>query len=319
MHIGRRALGWGVFFIVVGAVSLAARQGWLDARVLSDVGRLWPLILVAIGIGLILERSPFGALGSAIVGATFGLLVGGVLATGPVGLGCVGVDSGPAGFATSPRGDLFTGTTASVRLHLSCGELTVTPVSGSGWAVNGVSDRLAVRSGPDSLEVEPTGGTFFLPADRGRARVEVTVPTAVTVALSLLLDAGRLEADLGGARLSSLAGTVNAGDGRVDLSAATVSTLSLTVNAGNLDLWLPATSTRADVTVNAGKVSVCVPDGVGLRVTSTEVLASTTFGVGFSRQDGAWVSANWATATQRTELRLTINVGSATVGNGGCS
>jgi hypothetical protein len=318
MHIGRRALGWGVFFIVVGAVALAARQGWLDARVLSDVGRLWPLILVAIGIGLILERSAFGALGSALVGATFGLLVGGVLASGPgLGLGCVGIDSGPR-VGPTPQVGLFEGPTASVRLHLSCGELTVTTASGSGWAVSGVSDRLDVRSGPDSLDMEPTGGTFFLPTDRGAGRVEVRVPTIPTVALSLVLDAGRLEADLAGARLSSLSGTVNAGDGRLDLSSAQVDALSLTLNAGNLDVWLPSTSTGADVTVNAGKVNVCAPDGVGLRVASTEVLASTTFGEGFSRQDGAWVSANWATATQRADLRLTINVGASTVRSGGC-
>jgi len=48
------------------------------------------------------------------------------------------------------------------------------------------------------------------------------------------------------------------------------------------------------------------------------VLASTTFGAGFSRQGDAWLSADWATAAQRSELGLTVNVGAANVRTGGC-
>jgi hypothetical protein len=319
MRVGRRALGWGVFFIVVGSVSLGARAGWLDAPTLANVGHLWPLILVAIGIGLILERSALAVLGTVLVAAIFGLLVGGALAAGPgFGLGCVGGGGAPDGFPTGTRSGSFAGTTADVRLHLSCGDLTVTTVAGNDWAVAAWSDRFEVNSGPDSLDLTTTSGTFFLPPGRSAVRAGVTVPTAPTVALSLTLDAGNLDADLSGAVFSTVSGTLNAGNGRIDLSAARADALTMTINAGDLTLWLPGSTTQADLTVNAGKVAVCVPDGVGLRVTSTEVLASTTFGPGFSKQADAWVSADWATATQRADVRMTINVGSATVGTGGC-
>jgi hypothetical protein len=319
MRVGRRALGWGVFFIVVGALVLGAHEGWLDVRSLADFGRFWPLILVAIGIGLILERTAFAPLGSILVAATFGVLVGGALATGPgFSLGCVGDGGGSSGQPATARTGSFAGTTADVRLHLSCGDLTVTTAAGNAWSVDGTSDRFAVTSGPDSLDLTTSSGTFFLPPGRSPVRAGVTVPTAPTVALSLTLDAGNLEADLAGGSFSSVSGTVNAGNGRIDLSSARADSLSLTLNAGNLAIWLPSTTTQAGITVNAGKIDICVPDGVGLRVSSTEVLASTDYGPGFSRQGDAWVSADWATATQRADVRMTINVGSATVGTGGC-
>jgi hypothetical protein len=212
----------------------------------------------------------------------------------------------------------FAGTTAEVRLHLSCGDMTVTTAAGNAWAVEGTTDRFEVESGPDLLDVTTKSGTFFLPPGRASAKAAVTVPTAPTVALSLTLDAGNLEADLAGGSFSAVSGTVNAGNGRIDLSSARAASLSLTLNAGNLSVWLPASTTQAGITVNAGKLDLCAPDGVGLRVSSTEVLGSTSFGPGFSRQGDAWVSPDWATATQRADVRMTINVGSANVGTGGC-
>jgi hypothetical protein len=318
MRVSRRALGWGVFFVVVGIVALAVRAGWLEARLFADIGRLWPLVLVAIGVGLILERTAVGALGSILIGATFGLLVGGVLATGPAfGLGCAtsATDASPGG--PTPRTGSFAGAAGTVALHLACADLQVAAGPGSAWALNGITDRLRVQEAPDRLAIEPADG-FFLPTGQGADRLIVTVPTTPVLDLSLVLDAGRLDADLAGARLSSLSATINAGTGRLALGGAQVQGMSLTLNAGDLGLVLPSSATQATVTVNAGQIKVCVPEGVGLRVTSSDVLASTTFGDGFSREGDAWVSPGWATAAQRIEMSVTVNVGAAHVSSGGC-
>ncbi|MFI5254703.1 MAG: LiaI-LiaF-like domain-containing protein [Candidatus Limnocylindrales bacterium] len=317
MRIWRRALGWGVFFIVVGIVALGARLGWFDVRFISDIGRLWPLILVAIGVGLILERTSLGPLGNIVVGATFGLLVGGVLANGPgIGLGCVDLNGQP-GSEPAQVGS-FTSESASVRLHLACGELDVSTASGTGWQVGGASERIAVGFGSSTLYVSPSSGGFVFPTGRAADLVTVQLPTGPITDLDLTLDAGRLEADLANARLSGLSGTINAGDGRIDLSSTQVDSLSLTLNAGDLDVLLPTTASQASVTVNAGQLHVCAPAGVGLRVTSTTVLGATTYGPGFSQEGGAWLSSAWASASQRIELRMTINVGAANVVSGGC-
>lgn len=43
----------GVVFIIFGTAALGESVGWWDV----DIGRLWPLILVAIGVSMILSAS----------------------------------------------------------------------------------------------------------------------------------------------------------------------------------------------------------------------------------------------------------------------
>lgn len=74
----RTLVNWGVFFIVLGAIPLAVQAGLLDAAVTQQLLRLWPLILIGIGIGLLLRLTPMAAIGGVIVAATAGMLVGAV-------------------------------------------------------------------------------------------------------------------------------------------------------------------------------------------------------------------------------------------------
>ncbi len=82
MRVRRGYLGWGVFLILAGAVPLAVRSGYLSDDQIGRLWSLWPLILVGIGVGLILSRTPFAFVGGLIVAATVGLMVGGLLSTG---------------------------------------------------------------------------------------------------------------------------------------------------------------------------------------------------------------------------------------------
>ena len=46
MRVNRGLLGWGVFFIVLGAVPLAVRSGLLSEASLANAWQLWPLLLI---------------------------------------------------------------------------------------------------------------------------------------------------------------------------------------------------------------------------------------------------------------------------------
>jgi hypothetical protein len=321
MHIRRAILDWGVFLIVVGAIPLAVRFDLLDTASVADAWRLWPLILVGIGVGLVLGRTSLAPLGGILVAGTFGIVIGAALAVGPrVGIACVGPGGGVPSGAPVQTG-VFSGGAAVIDLHVACGELVVSTYGPGGWSVDasGWPDgAVDVQGGPASLSVRPENRTGNLFSDRGRARLGVTLPTATTLDLALTVDAGTLTADLGGADISSLRASMNAADGSIDLSDARVGHFSLSVNAADTDLTLPASATRGSASVNAASLKVCVPLGVGLRVTSSETLASTSFQGGFRRNGDTWESDDWATASERSELTLSINVGSATVRRGGC-
>src|SRR5512141_1523532 len=132
MQIHRRFLGWGVFLILAGAIPLAVRAGYLTDDQLRNVGSLWPLILVGIGVGLLLSRTRYGFLGGFIVAGTFGVIVGGLLAgsLGGIDLSC-GSTRGTTPFET--RQGPFADASASVDIDLSCGDLTVVVAPGNTW------------------------------------------------------------------------------------------------------------------------------------------------------------------------------------------
>ena len=319
MRIDRGLLGWGVFLIVLGAVPLAVRGGYLDEATVRRAWELWPLILIGIGLGLMLQRTKLAAVGGLVVAITFGLLGGSLLATGMSGpfSGCgIGVGSG-AGTPFETRTGTF-GADARVDLDLSCGEVTVSPASGSGWTLAGSdedgegpdvsvsADRLRVQSPERS-------GMGFL---RGGQRWQVTLPEDPLLELDLSVNAGSARLDLGGAHVSDANVSVNAGDARLDLSGTQgLERLNASVNAGAAGLTLPAASLTGSVSANLGAIELCVPSGVGLRFRGADdALSSNNFGDrGLSERDGTWTSADFASAAIRIDLSASASLGSITL------
>jgi hypothetical protein len=69
MTVRRGTLYSGVFLIAAGAALLGVAVGVLDANaVATTVGTLWPLAVIALGVGLVLRRSR-AALGAGIFAA----------------------------------------------------------------------------------------------------------------------------------------------------------------------------------------------------------------------------------------------------------
>jgi Domain of unknown function (DUF5668) len=77
MRIRRGLLFWGLFLIPVGALTLLVRGGYLDGEAVRDAWRLWPLVLVGIGLAILLGLTRGAAVGTAISGIVLGLIVGG--------------------------------------------------------------------------------------------------------------------------------------------------------------------------------------------------------------------------------------------------
>lgn len=314
MRIDTSLLGWGVFLVLAGLIPLAVQQAWIP----DDIRwwELWPLILVGIGVGLLLRRTSVAPLGGLIVAGTFGLMLGGVLASGIAfsgsSFGCLDDRSGEP-FADQ-RGS-FSSSSAAVGVELPCGDLTVTTTGGSDWTITG-SDHEGrvpdIDSEPGGLDVRgaDVDGDFF----RGRSDWDLVLPTAVPFDLDVTLNAGSADLDLADATLEGVGLTVNAGSATVDLSAAEAADgLSVTVNAGSAGILLPSSALSGSMTVNAGSISVCAPDDVALRITTNDNIIATfdLSGAGLTEvSDNVWESPDWASASTRIELSMSANAGS---------
>jgi hypothetical protein len=314
MRIDRGLAGWGLFLILVGAIPLAATQGWIP----SDIPwwSLWPLVVIGIGLAILLRRTPLGAIGGLLVAGTMGVIIGGTLATGVSGgipfTGCAGSSSGPP-FADQVGG--LTEPSVGVELEMGCGDLTVAMADGTGWTLRGSSDDGVVPiidTGPDRLDVRtPEGVDFF----GDKSSWQVTLPRDPTIDLSASVNAGSGDLDLAGARLAGATVEVNAGSADVDLSTVTSMTgeLDVSVNAGSASITLPTLSIAGELEVNAGSMEICSPPGAGLRLRTTENLTASydydDAGL-VEVSDGVWETPGFAGSSTMIDLSTTANAGS---------
>lgn len=315
--VNRKFLYWGVFFVAIGAVLVADQGDLIASDTAASALALWPVVLIAIGLALVLRRTRIGLAGGMIAAALPGLLLGGLVVAAPrmTPPGCHVV--APSGYTTS-QGTFTPG--ARVELELSCGDLEVGAAPGTGWQL-GIGDtgvpapRISASDG--LLSIRSTGRRSVFGLGDGDAW-RLTLPQALPLSLSGTVNAGSGRFDLAGMQLTDLNLVINAGEARIDLGEATVDSLSLHANAGDVAVQLPASDLTAVVDANAARVSLCAPADLGIRVHQTVVLGSTQPN-GLIDTGNGWVSPGYDTATHHADVTLRVNVGSVDINpEGGC-
>jgi hypothetical protein len=312
MRVDRRLIFFGIFFVVFGGVLLAARQGWIPEDVVASLWQLWPVLLIAIGLSILLARGPGAWIGGAFAAACLGAMAAGLVQTGVFPFVSCGGDETGSSFVPQ-SGELASN--ASVDITFSCGDLRVAMASGARWSLEGTSEDgrdPTVRTTDGGVELEPSNRTAF-GVGGGRENWVVTLPTDPTIDLGVTLNAGSGALRLGGARLSNVDMTVNAGSLSVDLRGVeAIAGVDGTVNAGSNITWLPELPLQGNLTVNAGSLVICAPEALGLRLnTGDNPISSNDFErAGLVRTDDGWETPGYATAAIRTELDVTANAGS---------
>jgi hypothetical protein len=312
MKTDRRLIYLGLFLLVFGGVLLAARQGWIPEQIVASLWQLWPVLLIAIGLSIILAGRTGAWLGGVVASVCLGAMAASAIQTGIVPfIGCGGDEAGSPFQVQS--GQLASST--AVDITFSCGELEVGTSPGADWSLEGTSEdgRVpTVRTTDEGIEMEPSArGVFGFGG--GRENWKVTLPTEPSIGLGVTLNAGAGRARLEGANLTDVDFTVNAGSQSIDLRGVeAVESLGGTVNAGSNITWLPELALHGGITVNAGSLVICAPDGIGLRLeTGDNPISSNDFDrAGLVRTDDGWETPGFATAPVQTDLEVTANAGS---------
>jgi hypothetical protein len=321
MKTHRGLLNWGIFLVGLGAVPLAVQLNVVSPDAAQGLLRLWPLILIGIGLGLVLRFSRAQALGGVIVAATFGILIGTFFVAGPRSFSAACTGDQPNGTPITRNGTASG--TLDLSVELTCGEMTVTRAGSGSWSV-------VAQTGDENPTIEPNGASLRLRSvtlarwpfgNDQREDWQVVLPTDVTLGSTFLtVNAAQLKATLGSGPIGSVSATYNASDGWLDLAGAPSGSLNATLNASTIGLILPAGPFSADITINASSLNLCAAPDLGLHITFDDTLSSNNFAAAGLVQSGkTWQSANYATAQTRDELHISANVSSATLNpQGGC-
>jgi hypothetical protein len=322
MNYHRGLLFWGLALITGGAVALAAQQGYLDRDLLAGAWRLWPLILVAIGISILLSRTAFAIIGTVVAALVVGTAGGALIAVGP-GIAACG---GPVPTDLTTRQGTFD-STAKVKLDFNCGTLNVGMAGGNQWTVasgqtGGSSAQISAAS--DRLDVSSHGtDTWF---NGGRQRWKVTLPTGTTYQLEVNPNAAETKVDLTGGRFTSLSIHPNAGSILLVVSDAHVDNLNLALNAGSASISVgEGADLSGSLSVNAGSIELCTPTAVAISLTVKENITFSTNldSSGLGRDGDTWslippVPSGVALAF--VDLHIEGNAGSFILNpEGGCS
>lgn len=321
MHVNRGMLGWGVFLIALGGVPAAVRDGLVDASVASRAWELWPLLLVGVGLGLALARTPAAIAGGVVVALVFGLMGGGLIAAGIGNGGGLAIcGSGSTGQAsTRPAAHGTFTDVADVQLSVDCGSLTLDAADGRDWSVGWASDdgRLPViDAAADRLGVRAASRTG-LGIGVAPSTWNVTLPRDPTLTVQVSVNAGTARAAFAGLHLDTLDLSVNAGDARLDLGGTTgLREVDASANFGSLAVALPRPDgvLEGTISANAGSVRLCTPEGTLLVIhAGDQPLGSNNFASrGMTKSGNTWTRGN-PVADTRLDLNIDANLGSITL------
>jgi hypothetical protein len=314
MRIDPRLTGIGIFLIVFGLVLFGTRQGWIDPALAERSWTLWPVLLIAGGLSMLLAGRPGAWIGGLVAATCLGAIAGGLVGSG-AGLPLVGCAGDKAGTPfEGSSGELPA--QARVELTFRCGDLAVGTTDGTRWTIEGAADRgraPEVEESEEGVKIEAPDSEGIFGMTGSREQWDVSLPTGPTIDLEVILNAGAGTLTLDRAHLDAVELVVNAGSIELDLrSVAAAGTLDAAVNAGSAVIRLPDRALAGDLVVNAGSLSICAPEDVGLRlVTGSNPISSNDFEEGgLVRVGEAWESPDFATAPVRIELETQANAGS---------
>lgn len=293
----------GLLFIALGIVFFLNTYGILPWGFWVNVADLWPLLFILGGIALLFnKRVPF----STVLLVFLIFLVGYSFMPGNDHMRYQGPyheGSGGNMDLVVPREDGIT--KANVTLNLGGADIninTAAPIADSKnvldgqyeWAsnVNPSSDaapKLSQDRNGDALNIEFNAEKRI---GNGESKLDFRLNPQV--------DYGNME--------------VNAGafNGIMDLSQLRVSNLDINSGASQLELRFGDTGMKTQAEVNAGasKVTLVVPEQVGLKINVSGLTNSTNFaGDGLFLQDKEWVSSNYDSAKTKIDMSMSVAAG----------
>lgn len=315
--MNRGLVFWGIALVTAGLVALASQQGYLDREALAGAWRLWPVVLIAIGLSIVLSRTPVAVLGTIAAALVVGAAGGALISVGPGVASC----GGPEPASLSTREGAFSGDGASVDLDFNCGTLEVSMTDGTDWRVaagESDGDEVRIDASDTSLAVSSPDRGFMA----GEQRWEIRLGLGVTYAMSVDVNAATTTLNLGGGSFSELSVDPNAGSLSFDLHGTSVDSFSLDMNAGSASFQVDGTTgLEGTIGMNAGSIGLCAEPGTAIRFTVEENL---TFSHELDDSDlvrtgDTWTSANFDTADRRIDLQLEGNAASFSLNpEGGC-
>jgi hypothetical protein len=285
--------------IGLGVVFLLNNLGWLGWEVWGPLLRLWPVLLIAAGLDLLVGRR------SVLASALIVLVLLGIMGAAIWWSGAWWPGGVPVTDETISQ-PLSGATRADITIGMGAGTLRLQGLDDSTDLVHGAIMR--APRGQLTRNFSVSGGTaFFTLQSRGSAGV--LLPLGNERADQSVWDV-RLNQDVP----TTLKVDTGVSVATLDLAQLQLTDLQLSIGVGKTTLMLPAHGrVQARITGGIGETSITIPAGVAARIAIEPGLGRLRVQGDYPRQDKLYLSPNYETAANRVDLQVSGGIGSITI------
>jgi hypothetical protein len=298
---GRGGVVGPLLLIFIGGVFLLQNAGILPPSVWGNLWRLWPLVLVLVGLELLIGRRLPGLF------AIFGLgIVVVALIVAAYAYAVPGAARGALSTQTFTT-ELGSAKQSAVTIRFGAGQLVIGPQLG------GAAGQLAAMTYTGSSDLVPTTN-YTVVGDTGRLEYQISGRGGANFFLPSGGGSDSLRMEIELARevpITTLNVQTGATDARLDLGSLRVSSIDMAVGAATTWLRVPETGqTTAHISGGASSITIEVPPGVAARIRHRGGLSA--FQIDESRFPAVGAELNqspeWDTATNKADINLETGV-----------
>ena len=278
-----------IILVAIGIVLLLSNLGVLDWSLWDALWRLWPLILIGIGLDLMLKRKRLGGLIAGLAVAGVFILVVLVMHTHQAPLITEAI-SQPLEGAKQARVTLDAGV---ARLNLTAGHNPDKLIEGTLRVSKRAKLKVTYERQGDLGRFklkQKSRGLGFLSFGKRNPKWDLKLTSEIPVDLEVDTGVGQSDLDLRGMQITSLDVDTGVGQTTVILPAK-----------GNL---------KVDMDGGVGEVIIRIPETLAARIHAKSGIGSVDVSGPFKKEGGDWVSDNYATASDKVDLDISGGIGS---------
>lgn len=307
---------WPVILIIAGLDGLYRRDGWVGPLVLLGLGtvlllgnlhyleysgfsmllKLWPVLLVAIGLDVLVGHR--GSVWGSLIRVLLGLaLVGGIVWLAAVS------PFFSMGMKSVPFEQTLDGATESdIRFAVATGEVNISGGADDSLLVSGTAGLPKEMSlSPDYAEPKNGKSSLILEGD-GVVIVPLNSPTSPW------------DFDLNSEIPIELTTELGVGEMRIDLSGTNVTSIDTEMGVGLTTITFPE-GVDVDATISGavGELVVRVPKGCEVTITMDKAVVGVDIPDGYLRDDDTVRSPNAKAGANQITLNIELAVGSIVI------
>jgi len=289
---------WAVISLGLGTVFLLANFGYLEWNSLNLLLKLWPLLLVALGLDLIFQ-------GRSALATVLGVLLA-IVIMGAVAWYALANTATDRVGNTSVSQKLEGATSVDVRISDPTGRMEISAGADSGSLLEGSIDLVGNNILSQDYEVQDNHGSLDL-SMQGTAwgpwmagfddpLWQFELSREVPVTLTAETAAGSLQLDLTGINIDELNGTVA---------------------VGSLDVVLdPQDQLQGQLSNPIGKITIHVPEGALVEITLQTAISTQNYPDGFTKIGDRLYSPNATPENAKVRLEVEQPIGLVLVVSG---